>query len=95
MRFSHHLNENTIGKQHPYYAMGPRARITSEPLVDYFEEYFDSPVLSLEQVLIEHDTVAENELYFAVDGHWTAEAHEIIGRSLSVYLENDSRSPTE
>ena len=38
-----------------------------------------------------HDSAAA----LVVDGEIVAAAHEIIGRSLSVYLENDSRSPTE
>ena len=81
------LGEGIIGKQHPYYAMGPDAVITTLGILPALKRDLpDANVLEVENLLKEQNLSTENDLYFSVDGHWTPKAQKIIGDYLGQLL---------
>ena len=81
------LERIIIGKQHPYYAMGPDAVITTLGILPALKRDLpDANVLEVENLLKEQNLSTENDLYFSVDGHWTPKAQKIIGDYLGQLL---------
>lgn len=81
-----YTNENTIGKQHPYYSMGANAVITTKGVLSALKIDIHADVLSVESLLAEHNSDEPNDLYFANDGHWTAKTQKILGEWLGQFL---------
>ena len=82
------INENIVGKQHPYYSMSPDSIITSQGLSKYLQKRIKNKVIDIEFLLKKYDTEKKNELYFNEDGHWNTKSHQIIGKWLGDYINN-------
>ena len=82
------VGESTAGRAHPYWKIDASIVITTDALIEALrDEGFR--VHSLRKVLIGHNDEIDNDLYFAVDGHWKPKAHRIV----SDYLREELIDP--
>ena len=71
-------NQNTIGRKHSLYNVPEGVSVSQVGLSDkLIGKHFE--VLDLEKLLGKHTEKGANYLYFPVDGHFTKDAHRIIG----------------
>lgn len=69
-------NQNTIGRNNKLYQVQTNKKITTTGLLAYLSSR-GLPINGLTNVL-EKNSKKVDDLYFAVDGHWTPFAHELI-----------------
>lgn len=82
-----HRDQNTKGRLVNEYSFSTDISVTQKGLVDEFEKsFYESETVDTEEVIATaistctHD--CEDKYFFAVDGHWTPEAHKLVLSSL-------------